>query len=102
MKQVRDMYMVISRWDAGPKGHDEFVKRAMVVREAACKMPGVVEARGFVSEEGTAVIVLVFEDENAYQNLYAKPDSPFAKAIEEQRIDMVGRWLGSERGELIP
>lgn len=95
------MYVVISRWEVAEGDRAEFTKRAMAVRDALRDTPGAVGGEGFYSEEGVVVIVMYFVSAEAYEHMYKSLDTPFARAIEEQRLDMLGRWLTSERGDLL-
>ena len=96
------MYVVVSRWEVQPEDRDAFAERALLVRETARALPGAVQVEGFYGEDGTAVILMFFETEEAYAGIYADIDSPFARALDAQRLDTLGRWLGSDRGELLP
>lgn len=95
------MYAVISRWEVAVANRAEFTTRALAIGEAARAIPGAVDIRGFYSEEGVAVIIMYFESVRAYESLYASMENPFAKAIEEQRLDQYGKWINSERGDLM-
>ena len=95
------MYVVVSRWEVAEADRSEFTKRALAVGDALGRPPGAIQSHGFYSEEGVAVLVMYFENSEAYENMYVSLDSPFARAIAEHQLDMVAKWLSSERGDLI-
>jgi heme-degrading monooxygenase HmoA len=95
------MYVVVSRWQVAEEDRPEFTKRAKAVGEALRKTSGCIDSHGFYSEESIAVLVMYFQNAEAYENMYVSLDSPFARAIAEHQLDMVAKWLSSERGDVI-
>lgn len=95
------MYAVVSRWEVAEDDRDEFTLRAKAVGAALKKTPGCLDSHGFYSEEGIAVLLMYFDNEAAYESLYVTLDNPYARAITEHQLDMVAKWLSSERGDIV-
>lgn len=60
---------------------------------------GVLDVRGFRTEDGVFVAVVSYESEEAYRRVIDDPHGPFARAVEEHRLADYAVWIGSERGE---
>ena len=95
------MYLVVSRWEAAPGREAEFERLGLEVAALLRRQPGVRLLEEFKSDN-TYVSVHGYEDEATYRALINDPDGVFARAVAERRLEELGRWLGSERGETFP
>ena len=64
-------------------------------------IPGVEFVHGFLNETGDPVAVVGYADRAAYDRIVNDPNGPFETAVAAHRMDEVGEWAWSERGETI-
>lgn len=94
------MYIVVSRWKARPGKDREFAEVSNKMRGHMRSVPGIELLESFVAE-GCRVVIVGYTDQGAYQRAMAE-DGPFARAARENRLEEIGEWLGSDRGESDP
>lgn len=96
------MYLVVSRWNIKPGCREDFETRGRAVRNAIRSMPGLVLFETMMSEAGDhGLAIMGYTDEPTYQKLIHEPEGPFAKAMEAHRLEEVGDWVWSERGNAV-
>lgn len=93
------MYIVVSKWRSRPGRDVEFEDSGQIIQEKMRGKPGIVLFEAFRGEDGVINVVHAYDSEATYNRLINDPESDFAKAAAMLRIDELGEWLGSERGE---
>ncbi len=95
------MYMVVSEWQPLPGKEEQFRQAGMATGSRLRQEPGVVMMEVF--ESGDKVIAVVgYEDEATYHRLIDDPNGVFAREHERNRVEDLGKWIRSDRGETIP
>lgn len=94
------MYMVVSRWEILPGKEAEFEKIGKSMRGMLRAQPGVHSVSGL--RNGNNVVAVVnYADEATYNRIVQDPNGPFESAARDHDMESVGKWVGSERGEVI-
>ncbi len=94
------MYMVVSRWEVMPGKEEEFERIGKSMRGMLRSQPGVHNVSGIRDGNGV-VAVVTYTDEAAYQRIVKDPNGPFETAAREHDMESIGRWVSSERGEVL-
>jgi quinol monooxygenase YgiN len=92
------MYIVISKWEPLPGQREEFLDRSRKVRESLRRESGIVLFEHFFNEDGQAVAVVGYKDEETYHRIAEDPQGAFAQALVEHGLEDCARWVSSERG----
>ena len=95
------MFLVVSRWEAIDGKEAEFDAVSLKMSALLRKQPGV-EMVEVIKNGPHHIAVHGYRDQAAYQVTIDDPQGIFTRAAEENGIDSVARWLGSERGETMP
>ncbi|MBV9852470.1 MAG: antibiotic biosynthesis monooxygenase [Armatimonadetes bacterium] len=95
------MFLVVSRWEALPGRAEEFERVSPDVRAVLRQQPGVVLVESFRSE-GHYVVVHGYQDEAAYHAVVDDANGPFRQALAKHKLEEMGHWISSERGETFP
>lgn len=92
------MYLVVSYWEPVAGREAEFDRIGPEVARLLRSQPGVEIVQVFKSD-GKHVAVHGYRDEATYHAIIDDPVGPFARAVNDLRMEDVARWLGSEKGE---
>lgn len=95
------MYAVMSKWKPKSGKEDEFKRLSRAAREKLKGTPGIELMQGFRNEKGEYVVFMGYTDEPTYQKVIHDPNGPFARVMDETKLEECGEWLYSERGEAI-
>ena len=95
------MYLVVSRWEALPGRAEDFERVGPDVRAVLRAQPGTVLVESFPND-GQYVVVHGYQDEAAYHAVVDDPNGPFCQALARHKLEEMGRWVSSERGETFP
>jgi hypothetical protein len=93
------MYLVISRWEPLVGKETEFLTRSKTVIEALRKSPGVLFVHTIYTG-GISYAVHAYENEEAYRKVQ-ETGGEFERIAKESKIEEVGRWLGSDKGNTL-
>jgi hypothetical protein len=94
------MYIVVSKWEVLPGKQEAFEAAGRMMRDLMRSLPGVEYVQGLKSEDGNAVAIVGYTDENSYHAVMAD-GGEFEKAARENNLESIGKWLWSERGEAV-
>lgn len=97
--EVREMYIVVSKWEINAGHREDF--RSGPGREMRVWLrsrPEVEFVHEFETEEGNAIAIVAYKDEESYRKLILEPGSAFDQKMSEMNLSEVGNWLWSERG----
>ncbi|OHB21294.1 MAG: hypothetical protein A2666_03420 [Parcubacteria group bacterium RIFCSPHIGHO2_01_FULL_47_10b] len=92
------MYIVVSYWSAESGKEKEFEEQSLKVKKTLLEQPGVAFIYTFKSG-GSYVAVHGYDSESVYNQLVNDPKGVFAQSMEENKLDAVGHWVKSDRGE---
>lgn len=96
------MYLVVSKWEASADMQEAFRTGAgRSMREWLRARPEVELVHEFESEDGNAVAVVGYTDEASYRKLILEDNSPFEQQAKSLNLADMGRWMWSERGEVV-
>ncbi|HWD38880.1 MAG TPA: hypothetical protein VG944_08535 [Fimbriimonas sp.] len=93
------MYVVASLWSITPGQEEEFVARGGKIADLLRQTGGITSFLGFRTDDGHGMAVVGYESKEAYDRIVTDPNGPFAKAAAEYKIEEVGEWIQSWRGE---
>ena len=95
------MYLVVSKWEIPSADEEMFLGAGKVMREWLRQQPGVEYAESIRTEDGNGLALIGYRDEETYKRIVQGPDSPFEQKAREMKLDQIGKWLWSERGETV-
>lgn len=94
------MYIVVSKWEVMPGKEDAFRAGGRTMRDIMRNLPGVEYVEAIKCEDGNAVAIVGYTDQESYNKIMAD-DGEFQKAARENNLESLGKWLWSERGEAV-
>lgn len=94
------MYIVVSKWEILPGQEEVFRTAGRSMRDYMRNIPGVEWVQAVKCEDGNAVAIVGYTDENTYHTIMVE-GGEFEKGVRKYNLESMGKWLWSERGEAI-
>lgn len=94
------MYYVVSKWQMLPGKEETFKEVGSKMREFMRRVPGVEFVEGLACEDGHALAIVGYSDEETYRRVTAD-GGPFETEARKYDIESAGKWLWSERGTAV-